>query len=157
RVGVHEERAMGREAIAEIEREERAARGAMEAADAAIARADKARQRAARLLERWIIGASTTPANAREENDKAAWRPALAPIEAASSSAMARAARAKEAKRHSERELERTRARLAVANVVEPRYFGRIEVDLEGEEEADVIVRVTYRVACAVWRPEHLA
>lgn len=156
RVKAHEERALGREAIDALEREAADAKRAESSASSAIERANRSEGRARELLEKWIEGASIVPKGAREEETAEAWKASLRSIDGTMESALDRASVAREQKSRATAEHARTAARLAEGSVIEPRFEGQIEIDVEMEHDASIDLEVTYRVACALWRPEHL-
>lgn len=152
----HLERALGREQIEALEAEARAAEQALADARQALDRAQRAEARAQALRAAWIAGVSAVPRRAREAEVLGSWRASLHAVEAAMAEALAQAAAAREARARAEDTLEITRAKLAVGATEQPRHEALIEVELRSAEARDATIEVTYRVPCALWRPEHV-
>jgi uncharacterized protein (TIGR02231 family) len=152
----HLEKELGREQLEALEAEASAAERRMAEAERALDRAARAEARAEGLRGAWLAGVSGVPRRAREPEVLDAWREALRAVETATAEALAEAAAARAARSLAADELGRTRARLAQGSVERPRHEAVIEVELHAAEARDVVVEVTYRVPCALWRPEHL-
>ena len=154
----HLEKELGREAIEALEAELRAARARAREAEDALERATAAGARAEGLRARWIEGAGAVPRGVRKEEVAAAWRASLAEIERALTEALSAAASAREAQRRAADDLARAQVRLSLGTVETPRYEAHVEVELAaaGAGVASAAIEVTYRVPCALWRPEHL-
>jgi uncharacterized protein (TIGR02231 family) len=152
----HLEKELGRE---EIEALEEAARGAVKRvtdARQASDRAERALARASGLRDAWIAGVSAVPRRTREAEALAGWREGLRAIEKATAEALAQAAAAREARVRAEDDAARTEARLALGTREKPRFEAVIEVELHADAASEAAIEVTYRVPCALWRPEHL-
>lgn len=152
----HLEKELGREQLEALEAEAKAASLGAADAERALDRATHAEARAEGLRGAWLLGVAGVPRRAREPEVLGAWREALRAVEGATAEALAQAAAAREARAKATDELARTRARLAQGSTERPRYEAVIEVELLADEARDVVVEVTYRVPCALWRPEHL-
>jgi len=152
----HLETDLGREAIEALEAEARDARRRRQESSDALSRAEQAQARARRLRSRWIEGAAAAPRGARKPETTAAWREALAAIERALGEALADAAAARLALQHAGDALERVVARLDLGSVEHPRHEAHVEVEIDAAEAQGATVEITYRVPCALWRPEHL-
>ncbi|MCC6558037.1 MAG: DUF4139 domain-containing protein [Polyangiaceae bacterium] len=153
----HREAALGREAIEALEREARAAADREAAAGLALARAARREAQAAQLLWKWAGSLAAAPRGARAAEVLAAWRDGLGAIDAAASDALRAAAEARAARAAAEDDRRRAAARLREGSIERPRFEAVIEVELAAAEAGEVQIEVTYRVACALWRPEHLA
>ena len=152
----HLEKELGREQLEALEAEARAASLRAAEAERALDRAAHAEARATALRDAWLAGVKDAPRGAREPEALGAWREALRAVEGATAEALGQAAAAREAREAATDELGRTRARLEQGSTERPRYEAVIEVELSADEARDVAVEVTYRVPCALWRPEHL-
>jgi uncharacterized protein (TIGR02231 family) len=152
----HVERALGREAIEALEAEERAALQRVTDAERAQERAERGRERADALAASWRKLVADTPRGAATEATLASLRGALAAIARSSAEALAQAAAAREARLTALDDLHRARARLAEGRAAHPRHEARVEVQLACAEARAVSLELTYRVPCALWRPEHL-
>jgi len=156
RFHTHLERALGREALAALEDEKREAGRRVEEADRALDRADRALARADALVASWRRLVAEAPRGAAAEATSASIRDALAAIDRSVAEALAEAAAAREARLTAVDDLQRAQARLIEGRVEHPRHEARIEVQLAVVEARAVALELTYRVPCALWRPEHL-
>jgi uncharacterized protein (TIGR02231 family) len=152
----HLEKELGREAIEALEAEVRAARARVREAEQALDRAAADGVRAKALRARWIQAAGAVPRGARKDEVSAAWRASLAEIERAVDAALAAAAAGREAQQRAVDEHDRAQTRLSLGSVETPRYEAHVEVELAAAASHRAEIEVTYRVPCALWRPEHL-
>lgn len=147
---------LGQEAIAALEAEERAAlRRGFEANDARD-RAQRALERAHGLAASWSKLVAEAPRGAAGEATIASLREALAAVDRSAVEALADDAAGHEAQLTAEGDLDRARSRLAAGRATHPRHEARIEVQLSAATARAVPLEITYRVPCALWRPEHL-
>lgn len=153
----HREAALGREAIDELKDEARRARKASEAAGKAIERASVCEARAADLLAKWSAAVAVVPKGAAKPEVLHAWRSALEAIERDLASASATAAEARREQVRAMHDLAAANERLAEGLKEQPRLEALIEVQIEAAEARSLEIELTYRVACALWRPEHVA
>jgi uncharacterized protein (TIGR02231 family) len=153
----HHEAALGREAIEALEQEARLARKAVDAAGRAIERAGRSEARASDLLSKWAAAVAVVPQGAAKPEVIEAWKSALAAIERDLAAASAAGAEARRAKMRAEDELDRASERLREGERQKPRFEALVEVQVEAEEARAIEIELTYRVPCALWRPEHLA
>lgn len=153
----HREAALGREEIDALEQEGLRARKAVEAAGRAIERANRREARASDLLAKWTAAISAVPKGTADPEVLAGWRSALEAIERDLAAASATAAAARREKARAEEELDRAVTRLREGSIQKPRYGAVVEVQVEVESAREVEVEITYRVPCALWRPEHIA
>ena len=156
RFHTHLERALGREALEALEAEERGAARRKEEAESALDRAQRAHARADALAASWRNLVAAAPRGAAAEATSASIRDALAAIDRSVVEALDEAAAARAAHVVAVDDLQRTRARLAEGRRERPRHEARIEVQLACAAARAVAIELTYRVPCALWRPEHL-
>jgi uncharacterized protein (TIGR02231 family) len=156
RFHTHLEAALGREAIAALEAEERAAEGRVSEVNDAQGRADLALARALTLGASWDKLVAEAPRGAAAEATLASIREALAAVDRSAAEALAAAAAGREAAMTARDDHQRALDRLAAGRVEHPRHEAWIEVQLGSVEARKVALELTYRVPCALWRPEHL-
>ncbi|WP_438026815.1 DUF4139 domain-containing protein [Sorangium sp. So ce233] len=153
----HREAALGREAIDALEREHREASRRAAAAELARDRASRREAHLDQLLARWAHAMGEVPKDAGEPARLASWRAGVEALRAALDEALAASAEARAARAHAEDDARRATARLREGSVEQPRYEAVIEVEIHAPAPQPVEIELTYRAACAVWRPEHLA
>lgn len=153
----HREAALGREAIDALERERREASRRAAAAELARDRASRREAHVDQLLATWAQAMSEVPRDAGEPARLASWRAGVEALRAALDEALAASADARAARAHAEDDARRAAARLREGSREQPRYEAVIEVEIHAPARQPVEIELTYRVACAVWRPEHLA
>lgn len=153
---VHLEKALGRERIDALEATARASGQQLAEAGQALDRAEQAEDRARTLRAAWIAGLSAVPRGARAPEAVASWQASLRAVEAATGAALAQAATARAAQAEARDALATAREALALGQAEQPRHEAVIEVELSAAAPGDAVVEVTYRVPCALWRPEHV-
>ncbi|WP_437743836.1 DUF4139 domain-containing protein [Sorangium sp. So ce1504] len=153
----HREAALGREAIDALEREEREASLRAGAAERARDRASRREAHLDQLLAKWARAMSEVPKDAGEPARLASWRGGAEALHAALAEALGASADARAARARAEEDARRAGARLREGSVEQPRYEAVIEVEVHAPAPQPVDIELTYRVACAIWRPEHLA
>ncbi|WP_438034640.1 DUF4139 domain-containing protein [Sorangium sp. So ce204] len=153
----HREAALGREAIDALEREEREASLRAGAAERARDRASRREAHLDQLLAKWARAMSEVPKDAGEPARLASWRGGAEALHAALAEALGASADARAARARAEEDARRAAARLREGSVEQPRYEAVIEVEVHAPAPQPVDIELTYRVACAIWRPEHLA
>ncbi|WP_437531229.1 DUF4139 domain-containing protein [Sorangium sp. So ce726] len=153
----HREAALGREAIDALEREEREASLRAGAAERARDRASRREAHLDQLLAKWARAMSEVPKDAGEPERLASWRGGAEALHAALAEALGASADARAARARAEEDARRAAARLREGSVEQPRYEAVIEVEVQASAPQPVDIELTYRVACAIWRPEHLA
>ncbi|HVK68060.1 MAG TPA: DUF4139 domain-containing protein [Polyangium sp.] len=153
----HEERALGREEIEALEREARAARDRVAAADRAIERSQRGLQHHYELATQWVKSASLGPRKASDPDVAGSYREGWRAIDGAAKASLDEVARIREERAQADLDRRRAEARLAEGRAEKPRYDAVIEVEIDAAEAGDVEVEITYRLPCALWRPEHLA
>ncbi|WP_433932914.1 DUF4139 domain-containing protein [Sorangium cellulosum] len=153
----HREAALGREAIDALEREHREASRRAAAAELARDRSSRREAHLDQLLATWAHAMGEVPKDAGEPARLASWRAGVEALRAALDEALAASAEARAARAHAEDDARRATARLREGSVEQPRHEAVIEVEIHAPAPQLVEIELTYRVACAVWRPEHLA
>ncbi|WP_437734650.1 DUF4139 domain-containing protein [Sorangium sp. So ce1335] len=153
----HREAALGREAIDALERERREASRRAAAAELARDRAARREAHLDQLLATWAQAMSEVPKDAGEPARLASWRAGVEALRAALDEALAASAEARAARARALDDARRAAARLREGSREQPRYEAVIEVEIHAAAPQPVELELTYRVACAVWRPEHLA
>jgi uncharacterized protein (TIGR02231 family) len=155
----HREAALGREAIEALVGEERAAAERVAAAELAADRAARREAQAGQLLWKWAGSLGTAPRRARVAEGLAAWQEGLRALDAAAADALRAASEAGAERARALDDQRRAAARLQEGSIEKPRFEAVIEVEIQAPEGAagSVEIELTYRVACALWRPEHLA
>lgn len=154
---LHHEPTLGREAIEALENEEKVAWARAESAAKAQERALQELQRADQLIANWAKAVGGVPRKASETSALQSWREAYDAIDGASAAAMSAAGAARAAVLRAEDDAERAALRLREGLLEKPRWEATVEVQVRAEEARAVEVEATYRVPCALWRPEHLA
>lgn len=154
---LHRDRVLGREQIEALEAESEAARLRAQTASTRRERTEVEAARIQTLLAQWSKGLSQVPRKLRDEPVRLSWRDAH---DALTGSLRAthdevHAARVEQADAVDARERAETRKREGL--IEQPRIEARVEVQVEASAAGEVTIEVVYRVACAVWRPEHLA
>ncbi|WP_438007737.1 DUF4139 domain-containing protein [Sorangium sp. So ce321] len=153
----HREAALGREAIDALEREQREASRRAGAAELARDRASRREAHLDQLLAKWAQAVSEVPKDAGDPARLASWRGGIEALRAALADALAASAEARAARTHAEDDARRAATRLREGSLEQPRYEAVIEVEIHAPAPQPVELELTYRVACAIWRPEHLA
>ncbi|WP_437508454.1 DUF4139 domain-containing protein [Sorangium sp. So ce1099] len=153
----HREAALGREAIDALEREQREASRRAGAAELARDRASRREAHLDQLLAKWAQAMSEVPKEAGDPARLASWRGGIEALRAALADALAASAEARAARAHAEDDARRAATRLREGSLEQPRYEAVIEVEIHAPAPQPVEIELTYRVACAIWRPEHLA
>ena len=152
----HMEKALGREQIEAVEAKARDAERTLAGARHALDRAERAEARATALRAAWIAGVSAVPRRAREAEVLASWRDSLRAIEATTTEALTQGAAAREARARAQDTLDVAVSVLATGTMERPRHEAVIEVEIHAQEAREAAIEVTYRVPCALWRPEHV-
>ena len=156
RFHTHLEAALGREAIAALEAEKRAAGRRLKEIDQAQERARVALARAHTLAASWSKLVAEAPRGAAAEATIASIGEALAAIDRSAAEALAEDAAAREARLTAADDLDHAERRLVEGRATHPRHEAWIEVQLRSDKARKVALELTYRVPCALWRPEHL-
>jgi len=154
---LHGDRELGREAIEALEQEERAATDRVRAADLALDRAARREAQAGQLLWQWTQSLATVPRGAHLPEVIDRWRAALDALDASAAEARKLAHEARAERMIAADDRRRAAARLAEGRRERPRAEAVIEVELDAPAPGEIDLELTYRVAGALWRPEHLA
>ncbi len=153
----HAEAALGREDVERLQAEEKGARRSVEDATRARARGDRRVDQVNALHTKWASEIAKVAPNVRADERVKAWREAWTALATAADEAHRSIAGANEQRELAEEKATRAAMRLHEGTIAKPRFEAVIEVDLEGADDGDeVVIEVTYRVPCAIWRPEHL-
>jgi uncharacterized protein (TIGR02231 family) len=153
----HNERTLGREEIEALEKAAKAARERATAALQAIERLQRGLQHHFQLADQWVKAASLGPRKASEEPVATSYRQGWRAIDEAATSTISEIGRARVDQTRAELDLKQAERRLAEGRVERPRYDAVLEVEVDAKEACDVEVELSYRLPCALWRPEHLA
>ncbi len=154
---VHEEAALGREEIERLRAEELAAARTMQGAARARERGDRRVDQVNALHARWASEAAKVAAGVRAPDRLRAWRDAWTALGATADEAHRAIAEANEQRERAQDTAARAALRLREGLVASPRHEAAIEVDVEGAASGEEVeIEVSYRVPCALWRPEHL-
>ncbi len=154
---MHRDRALGREQVEALEREARDAGAQAQAAGLSRQRSEGEAERIQALLAQWAEGLASVPRGLREPPVRLSWRDAHDRLTGSLRATLeaVHATRVAQAEASDVRDRAETRKRDGL--VEQPRVEARIEVQIDADAAGEVTLEVTYRVACAVWRPEHLA
>ena len=152
----HHEKTLGREAIEALEAEVRDARRRDGEMEDAHARAGLALRRAHALGASFCKLVAAAPRGAGSEATLASLKSAIAAVDASADEALREDAAAREGQLRARDDLQRAQRRLDAGRAEHPRHEAWIEVQLSATEARAVPIELTYRVPCALWRPEHL-
>ena len=120
-----------------------------------IARSESDLARGEELLEGWEGAVARVPRDAQES--VVAARQAHVQLDQAQSKAMEGWAQRKLELRRVRLQVEQLALKVAQARTLVPRFEAVIEAQLEVVEAHQADLEISYRVPCALWRPEHLA
>ncbi len=148
---------LGREEIEALEKASKDAETRVKQAGQTIERAQRVLQQHFQLADQWVKAVALGPKKASEPAVLATYRDAWRSIDEAARGAVTEVADARAESLVAEDERKQAEMRLAQGRVERPRYDAVIEVELDTKEDCDVDLELSYRVPCALWRPEHLA
>lgn len=137
-----------------LEAEGRVAQARRSAAERALEALSTQETRVAGLLEHWATALRRVPRSA--DADLAGWRTSYQRLITAQQQALDDAAAARSELRDAQRDEQRVALRLEQGRRTEPRLEATIEVQVECAHACEATLEITYRTACALWRPEHL-
>lgn len=144
--------------VAELEGAERQDRALEREADDARIRANARLARAEVALRAWTDGLAEVPKGLGESDASVEqWKRAFEGLAREADAALTESLEAAKRQRDAEQRRKRAAARMVASKRERPRWESLVEVVLEVESDGPVRVEVTYRVPCALWRPEHLA
>lgn len=154
---VHLEKALGREEIDALERAAREARERMNAADQTIERTQRILQHHYQLADQWIKSVALGPKNASDAQVIGGYREAWRAIDEAAKRTLGELEKARADRAQAEQDHKLASRRLQEGLIELPRHDAVIEVEIEAKEEGELELELSYRLPCALWRPEHLA
>jgi uncharacterized protein (TIGR02231 family) len=137
-----------------LETERRAAAIAHVSAKAAVERAEAELARSSGLAESLVAALRRAPVGFVAGGDR--WQAGWQAASGARNAALASVSAAEEKLATAQREQALAEARLAEARLTSPRYESAVELEIEVSDDS-VELKLVYRVAAAVWRPEHTA
>jgi uncharacterized protein (TIGR02231 family) len=145
--------AASNEQIGEFERLYRQAQRDKADAEAALERCDSQEKWIETVMNDLVLAVSKVP---RGQEKIATWGPAYEDLSKARADSIDATSNARFALEEAKREEERANLRWITSKASSPRYEASIEVQVESPVEQDLGLRLSYRVPCALWRPEHL-
>jgi len=150
---VRREPAASGEQLAKLEQEARAARKARAAADASLARIACHERRLLTLMEGVIQAVARVP---RGEGRIGTWKDAYEELDRVTMETLDEASEARQAVDRARLAESRADAALALARRADPRYEAMVETQVEAVGDQSIDLELTYRLPCALWRPEHV-
>jgi len=154
---MHLEKALGRQEIEALEKAEQDARMRMHAADQAIERTQRILQHHYQFSDQWIKSVALGPKNAADAKVGQEYRDAWRAIDQSAARALGDLEKARADRMQAERDLKSANRKLREGLIELPHYEAAVEIELEVKEAGEITVEFTYRLPCALWRPEHLA
>lgn len=153
----HLEKALGREEIDALERAAREARERMNAADQAIERTQRVLQHHYQLTDQWVKSVALGPKNGSDAKVIASYRDAWRAIDEAANATLGELEKARAARAQAEQDFKLADRRHKEGLIESPRRDAVVEVEVDAKEAGEIEVELSYRLPCALWRPEHLA
>lgn len=153
----HLEKALGREEIDALERAAKEARERMTAADLAIERAQRILQHHYQLTDQWVKSVALGPKNGSDTKVIGSYRDAWRAIDDAAKATLGELEKARVARAQAEQDFKLAERRRQEGLIESPRRDAVIEIEVEAKEAGEIEVELSYRLPCALWRPEHLA
>lgn len=154
---MHLEKALGREEIDALERKAREARERMAAADQSIERTQRSLQHHYQLADQWIKSVALGPKNGSEEKVVSSYRDGWRAIDDAARHSLVELEKARADRFQAEQDWKLADRGLKEGLIESPRHDAVIEVEIDAKEAGEIEVELSYRLPCALWRPEHLA
>lgn len=145
--------AESQERIAQLEREAMDARRVRVAAESALARIVSHERRMLSLMEGVVQAVARVP---RGDGKISTWKGAYEALDRVTMETIDEAAEARVALDKAKLAESRAEAQLSLARSTQPRYEAAAEVHIDSVAEQDLELELTYRVPCALWRPEHV-
>ncbi len=152
---VREETAISAIQIAQLEKEFEAVRAKRRRLEATIARIQSERNRQGTLARHWLTQVARVPRDAATTAPGS--RLAYSAIEQAEMRSLDDEHARKSELNQARLDEQLLATKLAEGRTLVPRYEATVEVQVEALEPHEVELELTYRVPCALWRPEHLA
>lgn len=140
--------------LASAEADLRAATARRVAAERGLEAATAHEGRTASLVEAWISALRRVPRSAHTGLD--AWQTAQERLTVAQTASLDAVAAARAELHASQLDEQRASLRQQQARRTQPRFEAAIELQVEALSACELALEVTYRVPCALWRPEHL-
>lgn len=148
---------LGQEQVDALEAEADALRARLRQLEWSLKAVEDERSHADALFSQWRVALSEIPRDVHQVAVADAWSCAFEELsEAALDVAREQSALSLE-REEVRRALQRGQERLAQGRALQPAYETRVEVQIHAPEAGDVELEITYRLPCALWRPEHLA
>lgn len=155
---LHLSGALGREAIDALTAQALAHDQQAQALQQELARIDTERQRADNLLTQWVDAISQIPKNAHKDDGLTPWQSSFSAIQARSAELITAHSQTLAALNDAQRAAALARAHLSAASHLQPLHETCIEIQLDASPSGGTLtLTATYRLPCALWRPEHLA
>jgi uncharacterized protein (TIGR02231 family) len=154
---LHRLRSLGREEIEALERESEQASDRAQRAALLRQRVEGEAQRIQTLLAQWAAGLSGVPRKLRDESIRLTWRNAHDALTGSLRTTLDRVHEARVEHAEAIDVRDRAEARKREGLIEQPRIEGRVDVQIDAKGAGEITVEVIYRVASAVWRPEHMA
>lgn len=151
------EKALGREEIDALEKAAQDCRLRMSNADQAIERTQRVLQHHYQFSDQWIKSVALGPKNGADAKVIQEYRDAWRAIDTSASKTLGELDKARAERMQAERDLKAAQRRLAEGQIESPRYAAVVEVEIEAQEAGEITIEISYRLPCALWRPEHLA
>ena len=143
------------ERIEQLEADARGASRAVELARGELSRAELFLAQARRLIEQWAAGIARVPRGGKDAIDE--WNRGHEQLCETAEDACKKTSALGEKVYRAQVQETMAGERLREARKSQPRYEATIEVQVQSNSEQVIAVEVSYRTACALWRPEHLA
>jgi uncharacterized protein (TIGR02231 family) len=154
---LHTPGALGREALDALDAEARQHARAAAFERAQASRLDAERARLDALITQWRDALSEVPLGAHQPDGLTPWRQAFDALNARHRDATSARTLAAHAIEDADRAAALARARAQQADTRQPVCEACVEVQLDAALGGPLTITATYRVPCALWRPEHLA
>lgn len=153
----HHEPTLDRAQLEALETEARLAYAEAERAALAQERAEQAAARVGQMQAQWAQQVGQAPRRIGNPAGVSSWRDAWNALESAQERHAREAEQADHALILAREQAERAEQRLAAGRLEQSRWQAIIEVQVVATTAGEAEVESTYRVPCALWRPEHLA
>lgn len=154
---MHLEKALGREEIEALEKAYQDGRARIIKADQAIERTQRILQHHYQFSDQWIKSVALGPKNGADAKVIQEYRDAWRAVDEAASKTLVELDKARAERLQAERDMKAANRRLVEGQIESPRYEALVEVEIEAKEAGEITVEFSYRLPCALWRPEHLA
>ena len=139
-----------------IEAQLEQARALVERQNQRVERAEKRRGRTLELFDQWISAISEIPTNPGAEHLDS-WKTSFDELQDSGDEVLKRRIDSMKDVELANRELNNAEARYSESRAITPVCRAVIEVQIKAKAVCSSKIELTYRVPCAMWRPEHLA